>query len=63
MDNAAEVKAIADSITIKPIKVSDSEVTDLLAFLGTLTDTKAQKGRLGIPETIPSGLKIPNPQR
>ena len=63
MDNAAEVKAIADSITIKPIIVSDGEVTDLLAFLGTLTDTKAQKGRLGIPETVPSGLKIPNPQR
>jgi cytochrome c peroxidase len=63
MDNATEVKAIADSITIKPIIVSDGEVMDILAFLGTLTDTKSQKGRLGIPETVPSGLKIPNPQR
>ena len=62
MDNANEVKAIADSITIQPVIISDGEVTDLLAFLGTLTDIKAQKGRLGIPETVPSGLEIPNPQ-
>ena len=62
MDDASEVKAIADSITIKPVMISEGEVTDLLAFLGTLTDTKAQKGRLGIPESVPSGLKIPNPQ-
>ena len=62
MDDASEVKAIADSITIKPVMISEGEVTDLLAFLGTLTDTKAQKGRLGIPETVPSGLKISNPQ-
>ena len=62
MDDASEVKAIADSITIKPVMISEGEVTDLLAFLGTLTDSKAQKGRLGIPETVPSGLKIPNPQ-
>jgi len=62
MDNANEVKAIADSITIKPVIISDGEVTNLLAFLGTLTDIKAQKGRLGIPETVPSGLEIPNPQ-
>ena len=62
MDDASEVKAIADAITIKPVIISEGEVTDLLAFLGTLTDTKAQKGRLGIPETVPSGLKIPNPQ-
>ncbi|MDB0000080.1 cytochrome-c peroxidase [Amylibacter sp.] len=62
MDDASEVKAIADSITIKPVMISEGEVTDLLAFLGTLTDTKAQKGRLGVPEIVPSGLKIPNPQ-
>ncbi|MDA9074482.1 cytochrome-c peroxidase [Amylibacter sp.] len=62
MDDASEVKAIADSITINPVIISDDEVTDLLAFLGTLTDIKAQKGRLGIPDTVPSGLEIPNPQ-
>lgn len=62
MDDASEVKAITDSITIKPVIISEGEVIDLLAFLGTLTDTKAQKGRLGIPKTVPSGLKIPNPQ-
>ncbi|MDB2650724.1 cytochrome-c peroxidase [Amylibacter sp.] len=62
MDDASEVKAIADSITIKPVTISEGEVTDILAFLGTLTDAKAQKGRLGIPEIVPSGLKIPNPQ-
>ena len=62
MDDASEVKAIADAISIKPVIISKGEVSDLLAFLGTLTDTKAQKGRLGIPETVPSGLKIPNPQ-
>ncbi|MDC3303380.1 cytochrome-c peroxidase [Amylibacter sp.] len=61
MDNANEVKAISEAINMDPVIISEGEVLDLLAFLGTLTDTKAQKGRLGIPKSVPSGLKIPNP--
>ena len=61
MDNASEVKAISEAINMDPVIISEGEVLDLLAFLGTLTDTKAQKGRLGIPKSVPSGLKIPNP--
>ncbi|SFE67049.1 cytochrome-c peroxidase [Roseivivax sediminis] len=38
--------------------LSDGEITDILAFLDTLTDPAALEGRLGIPESVPSGLPI-----
>ena len=40
------------------IPLSDAEISDLLAFLNALTDGTALAGRLGIPETVPSGLPI-----
>ncbi|WP_394177975.1 cytochrome-c peroxidase [Yoonia maritima] len=43
-------------------KMSEDQVTALLAFLDSLTDPAAQAGRLGVPEAVPSGLSIPNPR-
>lgn len=61
MDNPVEVQAIADAVRIKPVVVSSDDVLALVAFLENLTDTAAQNGRLGIPKSVPSGLKVPNP--
>ena len=61
MDNPGEVQAIADAVSIKPVAVSSDDVLALVAFLENLTDTAAQNGRLGIPKSVPSGLKVPNP--
>ncbi|WP_323781974.1 cytochrome-c peroxidase [Thalassovita sp.] len=57
-DEGLEVAFIAAAIELEPIALSDSEVDDILAFLNALTDKEAAKGRLGIPETVPSGLPV-----
>lgn len=36
-------------------------IAALVAFLGTLTDPVATTGRLGVPASVPSGLRVPNP--
>ena len=58
MDDAAEVAAIAAAIRGPDRVLADAEVTALLAFLETLRDPEALAGRLGIPETVPSGLPV-----
>ena len=58
MDIARERGEIAAANILKPIKLSDEEINALVAFLMTLTDEGSIKGRLGIPEAVPSGLMI-----
>jgi len=53
--------AIANAVTFQPRNISDADVTALIAFLDALTDPAAIEGRLGIPETVPSGLPIDRP--
>ena len=36
----------------------DDEVAALVAFLDALTDEEAAKGRLGVPDQVPSGLPV-----
>lgn len=52
----AEIAAIAAANELKPSALSDAEIADILAFLGALEDPVI---RLGIPETVPSGLEVP----
>lgn len=54
----ADVDAIAAAVTYRPVQISDTQVTALLAFMDTLTDPVSLKGRLGLPETVPSGLLV-----
>ena len=61
MDDPAEVAAIANAVKIDPVLLTAQEVAEVVAFLGTLTDTAAQTGRLGVPKSVPSGLAVPNP--
>ncbi|MEM9581860.1 MAG: cytochrome c peroxidase [Pseudomonadota bacterium] len=58
MDRPDEVLAIRASITMPAQKLSQGDIEKLIAFLGTLEDPQAIEGRLGIPETVPSGLPI-----
>ena len=61
MDNPTEVAAIADAVSITAVQLTSKEVSEIVAFLGSLTDATALTGRLGIPDSVPSGLVIPNP--
>ena len=58
MDRPEEIVAIRDAAQIFTSHLDDLEVAQLVAFLKTLEDPKALDGRLGIPDTVPSGLKI-----
>ena len=60
MEDAEEVARIAAAAARVPvIALSEADLAALLAFLEALTDTGAAAGRLGIPETVPSGLPVP----
>ena len=61
MDDADERAAIAEAVATPPIALSPRDVSDLVAFLDTLTDPVATRGRLGVPERVPSGLPVPRP--
>ena len=54
----ADNDAIAAAVTYAPRAMSPDDIAALVAFLDALTDPVAVTGRLGIPETVPSGLPI-----
>ncbi len=58
LDDASERDAISASVTLAPVKLSEGEIGQLMAFLATLTDQAAIDGRLGIPTSVPSGLSV-----
>ncbi|WP_233416887.1 cytochrome-c peroxidase [Halovulum marinum] len=58
MDDAAERAAIAAAAARPAVALSGEEIDALIAFLDSLTDRAALDGRLGIPETVPSGLPV-----
>ncbi|WP_170346503.1 cytochrome-c peroxidase [Ruegeria atlantica] len=49
------VEAIAASNDLAPINLSEGEVDAILSFLGTLEDPSV---RLGVPQSVPSGLPL-----
>jgi len=58
METAALRAEISMAVTRPPVSLSDADITDLVAFLETLTDDTAIEGRLGVPDTVPSGLPV-----
>jgi len=60
LQDAAEVAAIKSAVTRAPVELTDGEIEALIAFLESLTDPIAIEGRLGIPASVPSGLKVAN---
>ncbi len=61
MDDPGEVAAIAAAVATPPIALSEADIAALVAFLESLSDPAALAGRLGVPETVPSGLPVPRP--
>lgn len=57
LDTPEEIGAIAAAAG-PGTALSHSDLDAILAFLATLSDQTALQGRLGIPDTVPSGLPI-----
>jgi len=58
VSDPAELARIAATNELTPTSLSDAEVQDILSFLHSLTDETWRQGRLGVPETVPSGLPV-----
>lgn len=58
MSNPEEVKAISAAFKGTPVPLGDADLDALIAFLGALTDEKSAQGRLGVPDSVPSGLPV-----
>jgi cytochrome c peroxidase len=43
---------------IEPVDLTSGEIRDLVAFLAALTGQRSVRGRLGRPNSVPSGLKV-----
>ncbi len=59
MDDLHQLQAIADAVQARPVQLTQENLSDLIAFLDSLTDPISVTGRLGIPTNLPSGLKVP----
>jgi cytochrome c peroxidase len=57
LDDAAERTEIAAAAAARTA-LGSAEIAALLAFLAALEDPVALAGRLGVPETVPSGLPV-----
>lgn len=58
LDDEEELRAIAAASMPPGGDLNAAEIDDLIAFLEALTDGTSLQGRLGIPETVPSGLPV-----
>ncbi|MGI9402646.1 MAG: cytochrome-c peroxidase [Rhizobiaceae bacterium] len=57
-EDSRERARLASKIDIAPVSLDDNEVADLVTFLNALTGEASTSGRLGRPESVPSGLKV-----
>lgn len=58
LDDQDELLEIAAANELPDTPLTDAQIADLVAFLHALTDDTAAQGRLGIPDTVPSGLPV-----
>ncbi len=58
LSDPAEVAAILAAAEPAMPPLSEADIAALVAFLDSLTDPAAIAGRLGVPETVPSGLPV-----
>ncbi len=54
----AELESISTANELAPVALTNAEVSDLMAFLDSLTDPLSLAGRLGVPARVPSGLPV-----
>ena len=55
-DDALEMARYQRKLDITPVALRDNEITDIVAFLGSLTGRNHFP--FGVPETVPSGLAV-----
>ncbi len=53
-----EMARQARALDVTPVELTDAEITQIEAFLHSLTGATARKGRLGVPDSVPSGLPV-----
>ena len=53
-----EQAAIAAANELSPSNLSETEIMQIVAFLNALSDTASLAGKLGVPQTVPSGLSV-----
>ncbi|MEM9107811.1 MAG: cytochrome c peroxidase [Pseudomonadota bacterium] len=58
MQDRRERARVRNAVDIEPIVLDDRDVQHLIAFLNALTGEKSVSGRLGRPDTVPSGLPV-----
>ena len=58
LDDRLEMARFRQHVDIHPFELSDSEVADIVEFLGALTGEASVDGRLGRPDSVPSGLPV-----
>ncbi|MBL4873782.1 MAG: cytochrome-c peroxidase [Rhodobacteraceae bacterium] len=58
LESPVDMAAIASANELEPIALDDTEVDAILAFLQSLSDETSLKGRLGVPDRLPSGLPV-----
>ncbi|MFN3209569.1 MAG: cytochrome-c peroxidase [Roseovarius sp.] len=58
MQDEDEVLNLYAAVTLPRNPLTEGEITALVDFLDALTDPVSRKGRLGVPETVPSGLPV-----
>jgi cytochrome c peroxidase len=58
LDGADELAAIGQASTTRPAALTELQIDELLAFLDALSDPASLKGRLGVPASVPSGLRV-----
>ncbi|WP_341211858.1 cytochrome c peroxidase [uncultured Limimaricola sp.] len=61
LDDEAEREAIGAAVAQSAVALEPGEIDALVAFLEALTDPVATAGRLGVPETVPSGAAVAMP--
>lgn len=58
LDDPDELAAIAAAFEGRDLHLTEPDLAALMDFLAILTGATAETGRLGVPETVPSGLPV-----
>jgi cytochrome c peroxidase len=56
--DSREMVRVAAADELAPFRLTEAEITDLVAFLHALTGDTALERPLGRPDTVPSGLPV-----
>ena len=59
LSDTRERGAIRQAVHVDTHPLDEGELDVLMAFLAALTDPGSIEGRLGVPDTVPSGLEVP----